>query len=160
MTFEVLPLETMNAVYPWFLGGMYLGKGTFQQATDGRVKHFEWDFEVETKVLAPQTSSGYLSLGLLHLCEFVSPSEFWELWRRLAVPLLQSDFVIFWWCCAMSSVRLNLQAYYLAWHKYEIHWFFKETSISSNRLRFLSSSYFSCCFAHICWLYYHPKLIL
>ena len=75
IAFEVLPLETINVVYPWFLGGMDLGKGTFQRQAIEDLSTLNEILKWKL-VVAPQTSSGYLSLGLLHLYEFVSLGEF------------------------------------------------------------------------------------
>lgn len=60
----------------------------------------------------------------------------------------------------MSSVRLNLEAYYLVWQKCELEISQQKTSIGVARPGLFLPLIFSCWFVQMYRFYYHPKLIL
>lgn len=102
-----LPLETMSAVYPSFLGGMNLGKGTFQQQPIENLSTLNEILKWKLKVLTPQTSSGYLSrvyYPCVNLFPLVNSESCEGIWQSLSYNLILSFSRQ---CCAMRSVRLN-----------------------------------------------------
>lgn len=148
IAFEVLPLETINVVYPWFLGGMDLGKGTFQQATNRRFKHFEWNFEVETCGSTTNLQWVSESITLVWIC--------FPWWILRAVKAFGSPSPTIWFCHFLVMLcyvfcQIKFTGMLPCLTETWTTWIFQRKScISSNRLRFLSSSYFSCCFVQIC----------
>lgn len=147
----MLPLETMNSVCPCFLGEMDLGKGTFQQATSRRFKHFEWDFEVETKGISTTNLQWVSESGFITLVWICFP---W--WILRAVKAFGSPSPTIWFChflvtlcyvfCQIKFTGL-LPCLTETWTMWT---FQRKTSMSSNRMKFLSSFYFSCSLACIC----------
>lgn len=141
------------------LGGMDLGEGSFQQASDIRFKHFEI-FEVETKGISATKLQWVSESGLITLVWICFP---WWILRAVKVFGSPSSTICFCHflvtlCYVFCQIKFRGILPWVAemWTRD----FSTENFHRSSKTGFISSSYFSCWFVQMCWFYYHPKLIL
>lgn len=156
VTFEVLPLETINAVYAWFVEGLDLGKGTFYQAANTRFKHFWMRFEVETKGISTTNLQWVPESGFITVVWICFPWWILRAAKAFGCPSLTIWFCHFlvMLCCFFCQIKFTgilpcLTETWTAWI------FQRKASIWSNRTGFLNFrgfflSYFSCWFVQIC----------